>query len=463
MVHVRLNERESNPNPHINFISALAIEDPASQEDARQFLRALAAQVRPIMKAHGFVVNSLEEYEYNKVFAGRNWNNGETIELVLRGRNGSFFPTSWLMGTLCHELAHIKHMNHGPAFQALWKLLREEVRALQNKGYYGDGYWSSGARLMDSAKVTGDGIVAGEFPEYMCGGAHSRTRPTALRRRRHAPRKQPGEPIASLKTGRQTAKKRKAGGRVRSKYAFAGEGASIVEATDAQGRGSGFGKQAGSKRAREERALAAERRIQALQAQSQQASTSKGSHVESLSEDESSDDEVVNETDVERREALLRSEPAGDIQKLGGGTTWTDFENEFIFTGQNPQDSPEEMIDVSSDNDIPMASGSTFVMPPPKQKFANLHKTKGSKSNNHDANVVRSSPGNLIKDEISLRKKESLGMAPLKFGGRTLGSATKSFEKEFKPAWACTFCTLLNKESFLACSACGNPRVQSGS
>jgi hypothetical protein len=35
MVHVRLNERESNPNPHVNFISALDVGDPASQEDAR--------------------------------------------------------------------------------------------------------------------------------------------------------------------------------------------------------------------------------------------------------------------------------------------------------------------------------------------------------------------------------------------------------------------------------------------
>jgi hypothetical protein len=35
--------------------------DPRDQEQARQLLRALAAQVKPIMKDHGFVVNSLEE------------------------------------------------------------------------------------------------------------------------------------------------------------------------------------------------------------------------------------------------------------------------------------------------------------------------------------------------------------------------------------------------------------------
>ena len=64
MVHVRLNETESNPNPHVNFITALPGSDPKDQEDARQFLRALAAQVRPVMKAHGFAVNSLEEVGY---------------------------------------------------------------------------------------------------------------------------------------------------------------------------------------------------------------------------------------------------------------------------------------------------------------------------------------------------------------------------------------------------------------
>lgn len=61
MVHVRLNEKELNPNPHINFIAPLRIGDAAAEEDARQLLRALAAQVKPVMRAHGFVVNSFEE------------------------------------------------------------------------------------------------------------------------------------------------------------------------------------------------------------------------------------------------------------------------------------------------------------------------------------------------------------------------------------------------------------------
>lgn len=30
-------------------------------------------------------------------------------------------------------------MDHGPAFQALWRQLQQEVRAHQTRGYYGDG------------------------------------------------------------------------------------------------------------------------------------------------------------------------------------------------------------------------------------------------------------------------------------------------------------------------------------
>ena len=48
---------QRNPNPNVNFINAL----PDDNDDARQLLRVLAAQVHPVMKAHGFVVNSLEE------------------------------------------------------------------------------------------------------------------------------------------------------------------------------------------------------------------------------------------------------------------------------------------------------------------------------------------------------------------------------------------------------------------
>ncbi|KAF7374891.1 WLM-domain-containing protein [Mycena sanguinolenta] len=377
MVHVRFNERETNPNPYVNFISALDTGDPASQEDARQFLRALAAQVKPLMKAHGLVVNSLEEYEFNRVFAGRNWNAGET---------------SW---------CYVDQMD---------------------RGYYGDGMWSSGHRLMDSAEVLGDGIEAGEFPEFLCGGAQQKSRPSALGRKRRVRRRR--EIVASNKTGRQTAKKRKAGSRVKSQSAFSGEGSLLKDgALDPKGKGVGFRKQAGSKRAREERALAAEQRIKALQAaerrmkpqaDSTEASTSKadepgsgeentriddsrrGAKIvlcidfsthsfykrphpkapwETISEPESDEvddldedefeDEPVGETDAERRQALLSSGTSEDLVPLKA-KDWKDFEKDFNFTRGDAKNEPIEIL--SDDDDIPIASGSTFVMSgkPPK-------------------------------------------------------------------------------------------------
>ncbi|KAF8206424.1 WLM domain-containing protein [Mycena galopus ATCC 62051] len=401
------------------------------------------------------------------VFAGRNWNAGETVELVLRGPDGLYRPKGYIMSTLCHE-----HMNHGPAFQALWARFRAEVRALQDKGYYGDGMWSAGTRLIDSAEVIGVGMEAGEFPEFLCGGAQKQSRPSALGRKRRRARR---ETVASNKTGRQTAKKRKAGSRVKSQYAFAGEGSVLTEgALDPKGKGVGFRKQAGSKRAREERALAAEQRIKALQAAERrnglqpkastskadkpeseeedagdlrQASTSKpSSQWETLSEAESEEveeldedelgDEPVGETDAERRQALLRS---GEDSGALTNKDWNSFQKDFNFTRHAGKKASEPIEILSDDDDIPVASGSTFVMPSP-----NPARSKDSRSKKTGALGL----GNM---------KESLGMAPVKPGTRVLGSVEKTAKVE-PSQWACHMCTLLNKESFLACSVCSTPR-----
>ena len=53
MVHTRLNEKEPNPNPHINFITPLRLGDTAAEEDARQLLRALAAHDRHPVSVYG--------------------------------------------------------------------------------------------------------------------------------------------------------------------------------------------------------------------------------------------------------------------------------------------------------------------------------------------------------------------------------------------------------------------------
>ncbi|EIN09691.1 WLM-domain-containing protein [Punctularia strigosozonata HHB-11173 SS5] len=407
MVHIRLNERESNPNPHINFITALPTSSP-SQEDAMQLLRALAAQVKPVMKAHGFMINSFEEYEYNAVFAGRSWNNGETVEIVLRRPDGSFYPSSWLMSTLCHELAHIKHMNHGPAFQALWARLRNEVRALQAKGYFGDGFWSSGTRLADAARTSGQGLDPGELPEYMCGGAQTRARPT---RRKRRPRAIAGP---SDRTGAQTTKRRKAGSRVAKDFGSGGRALNDDLDEDAKKRGTGFGKQARSKKARDERAAAIERRLAALKTGSGPSRPNRDND-DPTTDSESESEELIPETDAERRNALLDSlkqaEPGGIEKTQMKSKNLLDYWGHFVRLdsaphgeGKRTQEKADSFAIPFDYNDVP------------------------------GGNVAGPSP------------RTATAIAP---------------EEEDDAEWQCAVCTLRNNPGHLACSACATPRGES--
>ncbi|EKM58369.1 uncharacterized protein PHACADRAFT_117246 [Phanerochaete carnosa HHB-10118-sp] len=430
MVHLKLNEREANPNPLINFITPLPMGASAAEEDARQLLRALAAQVKPIMKAHGFTVNSFEEYEHNKVFLGRNWNAGETIEIVLRGSGGVFLPIYALMSTLCHEVAHIKHMNHGPGFQALWAQLRREIRELQNEGYYGDGYWSSGTRLADSAPVGGAGIDGGDLPEYLCGGAHSRARPASFNRRRR--RRQAGP---SNHTGAQTIKKRKAGSRVTAKNAFQGGGKALnedIKDDDEKKAGAGFRKKAGSKRAREERALAAERRLLALQQKPRQPSAE-------IAQDEDSSDledgPEAQETDSDRRRTMLESMTGDDdMSKLKA--SFKDFEDDFLppdAGGSTSHANPDMPCDIQS---LPR-TGSTSAASSSRPLKGKARMTDASLSSKDQRSItdfidvdsdrpskkLKLSYGAIVKDEVNYRKKEALGMLG---SGRALADSSSA-------------------------------------
>jgi hypothetical protein len=74
----------------------------------------------------------------------------------------------------------------------------------------------------------------------------------------------------------------------------------------------------------------------------------------------------VGETDAERRQALKRSGTLEGLLSLNEAS-WRVFEDEFIFTGNDAKRPSSDPIDISSDDDIPVTSGSTFVMPSPKK------------------------------------------------------------------------------------------------
>ncbi|ESZ99587.1 hypothetical protein SBOR_0032 [Sclerotinia borealis F-4128] len=164
----RINVKRTQPNNNIVFIKPLTGED---KYKSQEFLERIAAQCTPIMNKHHLSVASLEEFPPNLEFWGRNFNNGEVIQLVLKSpTTGRWLPFKFVQMVMMHELAHCKQMNHSGAF---WKVRNEysvEMKGLWERGYTGDGLWGQGVLLKNGAFM-GDQLGEGEvLPEHLCGG-----------------------------------------------------------------------------------------------------------------------------------------------------------------------------------------------------------------------------------------------------------------------------------------------------
>lgn len=177
---IRLNhQKSSHPNDRIIFIKPLprAATQTSDAETADLFLRAIAAQCLPIMKKHWLSVTTLEEYEPNKEFMGRNFNHGECIQLVLRSKGGRWLPFNMVQMVMMHELAHNAEMNHSKRFWTKRNEFAGEMRELWSKDYTGEGFWGSGRALGEMGSIMGNNIVAGDELQDLplCGGTY-RTR-----------------------------------------------------------------------------------------------------------------------------------------------------------------------------------------------------------------------------------------------------------------------------------------------
>ena len=102
----RLNARHQQPNSRITFIKPLPGPDSKFAQD---FLERIAAICHPIMKANHLSIMTLEEYEPNPEFVGRNFNGGEIIQLVLKapysGHWLSFRSVQMVMSESLHSAA----------------------------------------------------------------------------------------------------------------------------------------------------------------------------------------------------------------------------------------------------------------------------------------------------------------------------------------------------------------------
>lgn len=172
---LRLNyQASSHPNDRIVFIKP--IPRPASQKDdydkAELILKAIAAQCLPIMKDHHLSVTTLEEYEPNPEFIGRNFNNGEIVQLVLQSKSGAWIPLNAVQMVMMHELAHNTHMNHGKGFWQARNLYANEMRQLWGREYTGEGLWGRGRTLQTLENDLGGNFVPSEEIANLplCGG-----------------------------------------------------------------------------------------------------------------------------------------------------------------------------------------------------------------------------------------------------------------------------------------------------
>lgn len=256
--YVRLNERSQRPNALINFIKPLEGPDKAAAED---FLNRIAAQCYPVMKAAHISVMSLEEFEHNNEFLGRNFNAGECIQLVLKDRSGQWLGFKYVQMVMMHELAHCKQMNHSKYFWQVRNQYAQEMYDLWAKKYQGEGVWGRGQNLTSGSFVIERPVAEGDVPEHLCGGTY---------RRRGRKRKRGAD--ASADGARPTYAERQQR-RIAKKFGKHGEGNAVGEDDLVRGaleqghRHQGKPRVANSKRGRELRAQAALARFEAAKSQ----------------------------------------------------------------------------------------------------------------------------------------------------------------------------------------------------
>ncbi|KAL9598491.1 MAG: hypothetical protein Q9219_004464 [cf. Caloplaca sp. 3 TL-2023] len=176
----RLNAHQTHPNDRIVFIKPLPGPTATFAED---FLSRIAAICKPIMSAAHLSVMTLEEYEPNREFVGRNFNAGEVIQLVLKApHTGHWLSFRSVQMVMMHELAHCLHMNHGRDFWKARNQFAGELRELWGKGYTGDGFWGRGKTLLSERYQHQGGWENEVMPERLCGGTF-RTRRSRKRKR----------------------------------------------------------------------------------------------------------------------------------------------------------------------------------------------------------------------------------------------------------------------------------------
>ncbi|KAE8442283.1 hypothetical protein EG329_003483 [Mollisiaceae sp. DMI_Dod_QoI] len=426
----RINARTSGPNKNIVFIKPLPGPDTNTSKD---FLERIAAQCFPIMQKHHLAVVSLEEYEPNLEFWGRNFNNGEVIQLVLKSPStGLYLPFPFVQGVMMHELAHNKQMNHSKAFWAVRNEFSAEMKALWDRGYTGDGLWGRGV-LLENGAFTRKGLDASEvLPEHICGGTF----------RSKGGKKRRAKPKITYKERQER--------RIKKKFGSNGTALGADEETKAQlekgKRPVGKPRVAGSLRGRELRAAAALARFEVKKEEKQM-----------------SDDDLVTDSDADSdtNNQTIKTEPddAIDINGLrlldskGGGMVKVCREED-----DDDEDVKRELLELQS---IPgQAQQYLTSKPAPLTKSTATGPRKPSKPS---VAPVRKAMEQALKQASTAStgpfthvKLEAGDTSAAASEGEKVGGSNPAPGMAPNISGLCPVCSVVNEPTALTCMVCSN-------
>jgi hypothetical protein len=435
----RINVKKSTPNKNIVFIKPLS---GPTEKIGQDYLERIAAQCLPIMNRHHLAVASLEEYEYNTEFLGRNFNNGEVIQLVLRSASGHWLPFNFVQMVMMHELAHNKQMNHSKAFWAVRNEFAAEMKVLWEKGYTGDGLWGRGV-LLENGLFTHELEQGEAIPEHMCGGTF----------RSRGGKKRKAKPKITYKEAKER--------RIRKKFGtngtMLGADDEIKVKLEKGKKPAGKPRVAGSARGRELRASAALARFEAKKEEPQ----IKDEELVTDSEAESEmEDEVKIKTepddaiDINGRR-LLDSQGRGMVRVCEDENDDDDAKNEMMDLHAVPGRSQRYLSSMVSNKAAP-APSSTFSKPPTTVHNKNLQvKAKGelittqSSKTSQGSTPHTSAIGKAMETE-SLEHDNDSSTSERNDSSRLVVEKTSVIEAH------CPVCSVINDLTALTCIVCAN-------
>ncbi|KAI0600915.1 WLM domain-containing protein [Biscogniauxia sp. FL1348] len=415
---VRLNAKRSQPNDRIVFIKPLKGPDEAIAQD---FLERIAAQCLPVMRQHHLTVMSLEEYEPNREFVGRNFNAGEVIQLVLKSPStGRWLPFGYVQMVMMHELAHCKQMNHSKAFWAVRNQYADQMRELWSRSYTGEGIWGRGAALgtgkFEANMVRPDEIL----PEHLCGGTY---RSRGRRKRK-----------AKQQLSYQERKERRILKKFGANGVALGEDEAVKTELEKGKTVRGKPRVAGSKRGRELRAAAALARF----GQQQQQKKNEAEDEIKKEEKDGNDDETASDS--------CGSETASDSEDNDGKDNAT-----LDINGQRLRDKKgHRLIKVCEDEDPDDGNAQNEMRELSSARAANtITSTRTATTNNINTNtktkMSRSQPRPAATTTDETKANDTDAAASSSNQGRPRAAAGE-----------CPLCSFRNEASAATCGVCAH-------